>query len=67
MHAVFQCICIGVAYVAPFYLKGHRARNDPSVIKFRTASTVATCLLAWLPLYQQLQVIDFNIVDIEST
>ncbi|KAL3143509.1 hypothetical protein ABBQ38_002314 [Trebouxia sp. C0009 RCD-2024] len=51
--AVFKCIAIGAAYVAPFYLRGSQARNHPATIKFRMASTVATSLLAWFPLYQQ--------------
>ena len=52
-YAVYQCVAIGVAYVAPFYFRDNHARNHPSTIKFRMASTTATSLLAWLPLYHQ--------------
>lgn len=52
-HALLQCVAIGVAYVAPFYCRGSHARDHSSTIKFRMASTVATSLLAWLPLYHQ--------------
>lgn len=50
-HALLKCVAIGVAYVAPFYCRGSHARDHPSTIKSRMASTVATSLLAWLPLY----------------
>lgn len=53
-YAVYKCVAIGVAYVAPFYFRDSHARNHPSTIKFRMASTIATSLLAWLPLYRQL-------------
>lgn len=52
-HAVLKCVAIGVAYVAPFYCRGSHARDYPSTIMFRMTSTVATSLLAWLPLYHQ--------------
>lgn len=55
MHAALDCLCIGIAYVAPFYLKRNHARSHPSTIKFRMASTAATCLVAWMPLCWQLQ------------
>ena len=51
--AVLKCIAIGAAYVAPFYLKGSQPRNHPATIKFRLASTLATSLLAWIPLYHE--------------
>lgn len=51
--AIIKCFAIGAAYVAPFYLRGHQVRNHPSTIKYRMASTVATSLLAWVPLYHQ--------------
>lgn len=51
MHIILECVSIGITYVAPFYLKTNSARNHPSTIKFRMASTAATCLVAWTPLY----------------
>lgn len=59
MHAVLNCVFVGIAYVAPFYFKASHARNHPSTIKFRMASTAATCLVAWTPLYWQLQKVMF--------
>ena len=53
-YAIYKCVAVGVAYVAPFYFRDSHARNHPSTIKFRMASTVATSLLAWLPLYHQM-------------
>ena len=53
-YAIYKCVGVGVAYVAPFYFRDSHARNHPSTIKFRMASTVATSLLAWLPLYHQI-------------
>ena len=55
MLAVLKCVAIGVAYVAPFYLRPGDARNSPSTIKFRMATTTATSLVAWLPLLWTLQ------------
>ena len=52
-YVVYKCVAIGVAYVAPFYFRDSHARNHPSTIKFRMASTIATSLLAWLPLYHE--------------
>lgn len=55
MLVVLKCIAIGVTYVAPFYLRHGLARNSPSTIKFRMATTTATSLVAWLPLCWSLQ------------
>ncbi|DBA79350.1 TPA: hypothetical protein ACH3X2_000001 [Trebouxia sp. C0005] len=55
MHAVLNCMCIGIAYVVPFYARAGHERNHPSTIKFRMVSTATTCLVAWVPLYWQLQ------------
>lgn len=55
MHAVLKCMCIGIAYVVPFYARASHERNHPSTIKFRMVSTATTCLMAWVPLYWQLQ------------
>lgn len=50
MHALLACLLISAAYVAPFYFQRRLARSHSRTIIFRTLSTFAVCLVAWLPL-----------------
>ncbi len=50
MHALLACLLISTAYVAPFYVQRRLARNHSRTIIFRSLSTFAVCLVAWLPL-----------------
>lgn len=50
MHALLACLLISTAYVAPFYFQRRLARSQNRTIIFRTLSTFAVCLVAWLPL-----------------
>ena len=50
MHALLSCLLISTSYVAPFYFQRRFSRSHSSTILFRSISTFAVCLVAWLPL-----------------
>lgn len=50
MHVLLSCLLISTAYVAPFYFHRRFSRSHSTTIFFRSVSTFAVCLVAWLPL-----------------